>query len=61
MLVGQTDLWAQTRGYLRDPLALREHMARSPTWLQSLPNQPMIFLVARVAEFFRSFNRPGLK
>ena len=44
------NLWAQARNCLQDPLALREQINRSVTWLQSLPNKPMRLAVAHIVD-----------
>ena len=55
------NLWAQARNCLQDPLALREQINRSVTWLQSLPNKPMRLAVAHVADLYRNYYASELK
>ena len=55
------NLWAQVRHCLQDPLALREQMNRSVTWLQSLPNKPMRLVVAHVADLYRNYYASELR
>ena len=55
------NLWAQVRNCLQDPLALREQINRSVTWLQSLPNKPMRLAVAHVADLYRNYYASELK
>ena len=45
-------LWAQARRFVLDPVALRSQLIGSPTWLQSLPNQPLRLVVALAGELF---------
>ena len=55
------NLWAQARNCLQDPLALREQINRSVTWLQSLPNKPMRLVVANVADLYDDYYSAELK
>ena len=54
-------LWAQARRCVSDPVALRSQLIGSPTWLPSLPNQPLRLVLAHVGELFRNQYAAELK